>query len=63
MCACVRVCGGDPASENAGQMRFQDLDAHGRESQEDTEVDFDTAFVPDKNLLHDRLRNCTRAQL
>ena len=32
--------------------------AHRRESQEGTEVDFDTALVPDKNLLHDPLRNC-----
>ena len=35
----------------------------GRESQEDTEVDFDMALVPDKNLLHDPPRNCNRAQL
>ena len=26
-------------------------------------VDFDIAHVPDKNLLHDPLRNCNRAQL
>ena len=26
-------------------------------------VDFDIALVPDKNLLHDPLRNCNRAQL
>ena len=37
--------------------------AHRRESQEGTEVDFDTALVPDKNLLHDPLRNCNWAQL
>ena len=55
--------GGDPARENVGGTRFQDLDAHGRESQEDTGVDFDIALVPDKNLLHDPLRNCNRAQL
>ena len=34
-----------------------------RESQEDTEVDFDMALVPNKNLLHDPLRNCNRVQL
>ena len=28
-----------------------------------TGVDFDIALVPDKNLLHDPLRNCNRAQL
>ena len=33
------------------------------ESQENTGVDFDIALVPDKNLLHDPLRNCNRAQL
>ena len=42
---------------------FQDLDAHGQESQEDTGVDFDIALVPDKNLLHDPRRNCNQAQL
>ena len=42
---------------------FQDLDAHGQESQEDTGVDFDIALIPDKNLLHDPRRNCNRAQL
>ena len=47
----------------AGRTRFQDLYAHGRESQEYTRVDFDTALVPDNNLLHDPLRNCNRAQL
>ena len=55
--------GGDPAHENVGRMRFQDLDAHGRESQEDTRVDFDIALVPDKNLLHVPLRNCNQVQL
>ena len=35
----------------------------GRESQEDTEVDFDIALVPDKNLLYDPPRNCNRVQL
>ena len=54
---------GDPAHENAGVMQFQDLDVHDRESQEDIGVDFDIALVPDKNLLHDSLRNCYRAQL
>ena len=46
-----------------GERRFQDLVAHGRESQEDTGVDFNIALVPDKNLLHVPLRNCNRAQL
>ena len=41
----------------------QDLDAHGQESQEDTGINFDIALVPDKNLLHDPLRSCNRAQL
>ena len=45
------------------RTQFQDLDAHGRESQEDTGVDFDIALVPDKNLLHDPLKNSNRAQL
>ena len=49
--------------QNVGQTRFQDLNAHGRESQEDTGVDFDIALIPDKNLLHDPLRNCNQAQL
>ena len=58
-----RDLSGDPARENAGQTQFQHLNAHGRESQEDTEVDFDIALVPDKNLLHDPLRNCNQVHL
>ena len=53
----------DPVCENAGRTWFQDLDVHSWESQEDTRVDFDIALVPDKNLIHDPLRNCNRAQL
>ena len=54
---------GDPVHENAGLTRFQDLDVHSWESQEDTGVDFDIALVPEKNLLHDSLRNYNRAQM
>ena len=46
-----------------GQTRFEDFDAHDREIQEDTGVDYDIALVPDKNLLHDPLRKCNREQL
>ena len=53
--------GGDLARENAGRTRFQDLDAHGRESQENTGVDFDIALVPDKNLLHNLQSSATVA--
>jgi len=53
----------DPVRENAGRTRFQDLDVHDRESQEDTGVDFDIALVAAKNLLHDPLRKCNWAQL
>ena len=45
------------------KMLGERQDLHGQESQEDTGVDFDIALVPDKNLLHDPLRNCNRAQL